>query len=716
MHKPGMAAHAVRKSPLYGSLTGKPAALPVIQAALEHHRAGRLSQAKAIYQQILQARPDHADALHYLGALLLGEGDAEAAAELIGKAAHIHPSRAMYYNLGNALKALGRLREAAEYYRKAIALKPDYAEAHVNLGNTLQAEGRLDEAIGHYRRALHANPDLPSAHVNLGNALNELGRPGEAVASYLRALRLKPSLEAEIGFAQSVKHLKFQQEIAGTRAALIRALSEPWGRPGDFVAPAASLIALDPHIRECMDRAAGAWPSRLPAPELYGPGGVGALAADNLLQCLLVNAPASDLGMERLLTQSRFALLGSAEAAPAPAEDQALPFYCALAQQCFINEYVFAHTAEELDRARQLQQRLAAALESGSPLPAVWLAAVAAYFPLSSLSSAASLLDRPWPDAVAALLVQQVREPGEEARLRAAIPRLTSIEDEVSLLVQQQYEENPYPRWVKMPSGGKASCTDPLPQVQALGKGEGLDILVAGCGTGQHSIQVAQQFPGARVLAIDLSLTSLAYAKRKTLEMGLQNIEYAQADIMKLAEIGRTFDVIESAGVLHHLADPLAGWKVLLSLLRPGGYMRLGFYSELARQHVVAARSFIAERGYATSADGIRQCRQELMAARDDALFKRLVSSRDFYGTSACRDLIFNIQEHRYTLPRLKDHFRELSLDFLGFSIDPAVLRQYGQRFPSDPAKTSLDNWDTYEQENPSAFFGMYQFWVRKRG
>ena len=82
------------------------------------------------------------------------------------------------------------------------------------------------------------------------------------------------------------------------------------------------------------------------------------------------------------------------------------------------------------------------------------------------------------------------------------------------------------------------------------------------------------------MLAIDLSMASLSYAKRKTAELGIENIEYAQADLLKLGSLGRTFDVVESAGVLHHLENPFEGWQVLLSLLKPHGLMRLGFYSE----------------------------------------------------------------------------------------------------------------------------------------
>src|SRR4029077_12275077 len=139
-----------------------------------------------------------------------------------------------------------------------------------------------------------------------------------------------------------------------------------------------------------------------------------------------------------------------------------------------------------------------------------------------------------------------------------------AIDDSVSLEVQQQYEENPYPRWTtSLPPIGKSELED-------------ADILIAGCGTGKHVLDIAQRRRQERILAIDISLSSLAYAKRKTREAGLHNVEYAQADILKLGTIERRFDHIEAVGVLHPLADPKAGWRLLLSLLRPDGTMHIG--------------------------------------------------------------------------------------------------------------------------------------------
>jgi 2-polyprenyl-3-methyl-5-hydroxy-6-metoxy-1,4-benzoquinol methylase len=120
-----------------------------------------------------------------------------------------------------------------------------------------------------------------------------------------------------------------------------------------------------------------------------------------------------------------------------------------------------------------------------------------------------------------------------------------------------------------------------------------------------------------QILAVDLSLTSLAYALRKSRAACMTNVDYAQADILKLGSIGRTFDIIEASGVLHHMADPMAAWRLLLSLLRPRGLMHLGFYSELGRTDIVTAQRFMAERGYGRSADDIRRGRQELLAVSD---------------------------------------------------------------------------------------------------
>ena len=93
---------------------------------------------------------------------------------------------------GMALAGRGQVDEAIAHYRKALEIKPDYAEAHNNLGNALAGRGQVDEAIAHYRKALKIKPDYAEAHNNLGIALAGRGQVDEAIAQYRKALEIKP--------------------------------------------------------------------------------------------------------------------------------------------------------------------------------------------------------------------------------------------------------------------------------------------------------------------------------------------------------------------------------------------------------------------------------------------------------------------------------------------------------------------------------------------
>ena len=290
--------------------------------------------------------------------------------------------------------------------------------------------------------------------------------------------------------------------------------------------------------------------------------------------------------------------------------------------------------------------------------------------------------------------------------------------------VREQYEENPYPRWIKSGLAYKSKSIGAVlrgsPLRFDLGdyvSPEHPEILVAGCGTGQHSLFTASRFSKARVLAVDLSLNSLSYALRKTNELGFSNIEYAQADLMELGGLGRRFDLIECAGVLHHLGDPLAGWRVLVDLLRPGGLMQISLYSEIARRDILRGRSLIAEKGYSTSPEDIRRCRQDFITMAEDGnpTMAKICNRLDFFSLSECRDLLFHVQEHRFTLPQIEEGLKDLNLKFLGFEMrNKSTLSKFREFRQNSNALTSLSLWHDFELENPDTFIGMYQFCCQK--
>jgi 2-polyprenyl-3-methyl-5-hydroxy-6-metoxy-1,4-benzoquinol methylase len=538
---------------------------------------------------------------------------------------------------------------------------------------------KFDDAVRAYKRVLAIDPDHAEACNNLGRVFQAQGKTKDASVYYARSLALMPQL------------LEQYKEICAT------------------------LLSLLPQLAEALRRQGAAWPLRLSLDELFGDN-FDAVAANPLFLHLLQSTTVRDVGLERLLTAMRHSLLKATAAGLPTASHQDL-FACALANQCFINEYVFAVTPEENEQLSRVTDVIASALASGAAIEPVQLAALAMYTPLHALPSAAALLEREWAPAIDDLLKQQVRDHMLERELRNSILRLTTIEDEVSQRVRQQYEENPYPRWVRaagqvVPASINQYLRQQFPSsaFTPLIK-ENLDLLVAGCGTGQVAIASAQKFLGARVLAVDLSMTSLSYAKRRTPADVADRIEYGQADILKLASLERTFDVIDSSGVLHHMAEPFEGWRILLTLLRPGGLMHVGLYSEAGRGDVWAARKFITDNGFGTTPDEIRRCRQELLETQ----LASLTRFTDFFTTSECRDLLFHVQEARVSIPMLKDFITNHGLRFLGFEFWSSVLQQYRSRFASSGwAWTDLDRWHAFESEKPDLFSGMYQFWIQK--
>jgi hypothetical protein len=326
----------------------------------------------------------------------------------------------------------------------------------------LQRENKHADAARAYKHLLLLKPDHAEAINNLGVVLLAQGKRAEASGCFARSLALLPQL--------------FEQ----------------------FNAICETLVGVLPPIGEAMRRAIAAWPNRLTAMQLFSDAGLRAVYEDALLLCLLQSVPARKAELELVLTSLRTALLAAADSNPQ--DDSVLTFCCAMAKQCFINEYVFATNPDEDAQVDRMKAALGDALSSAAAIAPIQLAALAMYLPLHSLPDADALLARTWPPALAAVVTQQLREPLEELALRTTIPRLTTIDDEVSLRVQRQYEENPYPRWVRVAAAVEPVSIDdylrdmfPTAPFTPLGETADLDYLVAGCGTGWHATGIAQK-------------------------------------------------------------------------------------------------------------------------------------------------------------------------------------------------------------------------------
>jgi protein O-GlcNAc transferase len=199
-----------------------------LAAAIEHHRAGRLAQAEAMYRRVLERRPDHPVASWLLASLQQGATlAAESAAASFERGIALQRNgrqqeaiacfdAALAANWdfpeahnarGMALAAEGRRADAVASFRVAVALRPVFAWARHNLGTVLGQLGEHEEAVACFRHIAAAMPDSAEAHNDLGNALSDLGKGKEAIASYRRVVALKPDFaEAHYNLGSALKH------------------------------------------------------------------------------------------------------------------------------------------------------------------------------------------------------------------------------------------------------------------------------------------------------------------------------------------------------------------------------------------------------------------------------------------------------------------------------------------------------------------------------
>jgi len=164
-----------------------------VNAGFAHHQAGRLDRAEGLYRKALGRDPRHSRALHLLGVIAYDRGQIQAAIELIERAQpRLQDVPEAHVNLGNALQGAGRWVEAADSYRRAIALYPDYGIAHSNLARALNKQGLFEAGLESSTRALELIPGFPGASINCAAALLGLERHAEAEAPLRRALDLMP--------------------------------------------------------------------------------------------------------------------------------------------------------------------------------------------------------------------------------------------------------------------------------------------------------------------------------------------------------------------------------------------------------------------------------------------------------------------------------------------------------------------------------------------
>jgi SAM-dependent methyltransferase len=428
--------------------------------------------------------------------------------------------------------------------------------------------------------------------------------------------------------------------------------------------------------------------------------------------------------LELLLTAVRRVIL--LEVPLARFEDKALlNFAVALAGQCWTNEFVWQAAPDEEAAAAEKSKLVAPALE-GSVQSGIELLRAALYFPVPSLFPRDMSLDRLKPlrpFAVRDFILPLLERHCDERTLATTLPELSAVENETSLRVAAQYGDYPYPRWTSLgyllrPGEWRKTMADHFPADRLAFMDTPFEVLIAGCGTGIQAIAAARAYgPNAKVTAIDISKPSLGYAARMAKHFQADNVTFIAADILHLEtadELRSRFHVIESVGVLHHMADPLAGWRALLAALHPDGIMLIGLYSEIARRRWTAMRCDPSYPGTGCNDEALRKFRIDLLRRPESELGSEFKGIRDLYSASSFRDLMLHVCEKRYSIPELAAFLNVNALQFRGFT-NIAEFERVRESHPGEEWPGTLAHWADYETANPTTFANMYRFWCDRR-
>ncbi|AIQ97823.1 methyltransferase domain-containing protein [Prochlorococcus sp. MIT 0801] len=578
----------------------------------------------------------------------------------------------IYSNLGNIYLSEGKIERAIYFYEKSIKLDKNRYEGYYNLAILYQQTNNLEKASISIQKAY----ELVNGNSVIAHALiNIIGRTNGSGISIDKLNNLLNKILGE----KEIDHNSLFIIINNINKEKVRRLLHQ----SDFSTDINHLISF---MKD-------------------------SVIINSLPKLIFKNAE-----WEKLLTRIRKEFCKTVSSESINNCKYPSSFLKALAQQCFLNEYIYCYTEDEEEMIDNL---ISSSKEKAINERVISL--IACYYPLIKIiNRIPSLLDYETEDnEFNNILNSQIKEPIKEYELSKKIEKFGDISDETSKIVQSQYESNPYPRWNYSVYDKKLEQTSYdlinnqiFPNRINYQKTKNTEILVAGCGTGYHLIQ-CQKYKGSNITGIDISLTSLSYAKRKLDELNISNIKLIQMDILNLHKLNKKYHIVECCGVLHHMEDLEKGLKSLIDITNEGGFIKLALYSELARKDIVKAKDIISSNNLSSNPEDIRYFRKMIFEDKFKEI-KKLLQFQDFYSLSMCRDLCFHAMEHRFSISEIKNIINKFSLEFLGFSLPSELKAKYKEIYPNDRKMINLNNWEDFENKYPNIFISMYQFWVKR--
>ncbi len=630
--------------------------------------------------------------------------------ELTNKVLEDFPNSILVNNIAGVVHTeLNSYSLAKKLFNKVISINPKYSDGYYNLANVCNKLGEEEQAIENYNHVIELDKNYYKAYNNLGNIFRKKNLNKKALEYYILTLKINPNFEtAFYNLAGVLQHFTLNEKNKYINEFYLYLLEQKIiVRPNAIATNIINGLYLNSNIKDDFTLIDSIeYPQNLKKI-------IEKFNKNKLLLQFMKVCPIPNYYFEKNFRKIRSEILNQIH--NLNFDKIYIKFLISLSAQCFLNEYIYSETQEEIRKINNISERIKKGINKKN-FNDLEILILSCYAPLNSFN---------WCKKVKPSLTLleifklQLYNYNEEKKQFSEIKSIADIKDTVSIKVKNQYEENPYPRWTNLGLSIRSrSIKDVIRDIDLnldLNKvsfSNNTEILIAGCGTGQHAITTASKYKNAKILALDLSFNSLAYAKRKAKELNFTNINFIQGDLLDLKKLNRKFDIIESVGVLHHMSDPLMGWKSISKCLKDTSLMLIGLYSEKARENISEIRKNIKNLEIKTTRADIINFRKNIFEKKNTQ-WDSIKYSPDFYSTSGVRDLLFHVQEHTFTIPKIKEYLKELNLFFLGFE-DTHVIERYKKKYNQPLDLYDLDKWEDFEQSNPRIFSGMYQFWCMK--
>jgi SAM-dependent methyltransferase len=231
----------------------------------------------------------------------------------------------------------------------------------------------------------------------------------------------------------------------------------------------------------------------------------------------------------------------------------------------------------------------------------------------------------------------------------------------------------------------------------------GLDILIAGCGTNQAAV-FARTNPNANVVAVDVSQPSLDHQEYLKNKYGLWNLDLRRLPIEELPNLGLDFDLVVSTGVLHHMADPLAGMKALAACLRPDGVIGVMLYAKYGRVGLEMMESVFRDLGLRQDETSVRVVKETISLLPADHPVRSYLKLESNPGHDAVLvDTFLHGRARNYSVDDCLDLVASAGLAFQGWLLKSPyyhhdLLSPAGDFYPALSALPETKVWSVMER------------------